>query len=218
MKNDDIKNDLISVFIQNQKNTFLIPVLASLIFLGARIYTYGFPVGNELYGFVVLVLLSLTAYISQFSVFKKAREGTLSLEKIEYTIFLNRVGYVLPFLIILFWPINTNFLFDHITGFAFILLSIGYCITLSTANQFIFKATLALYLACSLAVSFINFNTVDTPFVILGFVVFTVFAGFIGQKLHQSSRLLTIRNIELEQATKMAEKANCPTPYKGVQI
>ncbi len=209
MKSVETKQSLFSLFIQNQKNTFWIPAVTASIFIGLRFYTFGAPAGFELYGFVALLILSVLFYMNGFRILNNFEMYTSSkLKQLEVQIFVNKICYILPFVIILFWPIQTSYLFDHIIGYIFIILSIGFCITSCSSNHFILKATLALYLFFSLSIALINFNSIESPFIVSGILLFTVFAGLIGNKLYKSSELLVVRNEELVKATLMAQEAN----------
>ena len=209
MKNDRFWYDLISLHIKNQKNLFFIPIVSSAIFLFIKIYIYGTPDTNSVYGITALIAISIFFFARhRKSLNSKLETGCEFYKKFSRQSLINKFGYTIPWLIILFLPLKTDYVFDHVLGYVYVLMCMGYCIISNTANAYILYRYAALYFGFTCFIALLNANTIETPYIIFALSTFTFFAVFMGKQLNAVNEVLTIRNQELEQATTQAIEAS----------
>jgi signal transduction histidine kinase/CheY-like chemotaxis protein len=122
--------DMLLVYVNNHRATLPYQFIAVGIFLVLKHWMYG-PPGN-VFGYRALgyifefAVLALCLYLihRQYSIYQKitaAKDKTspADCKKFMTEICLNRLGYVVPWMILMFHPLQTQYLYEHILGYIF---------------------------------------------------------------------------------------------------
>ncbi|HPF79110.1 MAG TPA: hypothetical protein PLF01_07450, partial [Alphaproteobacteria bacterium] len=130
-----MRKDLLNIYIKNHLSVFYLPVFIIGLFLWLRFYLHGYPDQREIISGGILLGISVVFYIVQGFFFKKTLAVRDFKDNSYYSyvliIIINKIGYMLPWFMVLFWPYQTDYVFDHILGFVFVFLAIGAYVSLS---------------------------------------------------------------------------------------
>ena len=207
-----MKKELLYLYIQNHLAAFYIPPFIIAIFLWLKLYLYGYPEQPLNHLGAILILIAGIFYVRQRHVYKNIlKHQTLSTPLTGQQVFymvLNKIGYTAPFLAILFYPYQTGYIFDHLLGFVFVFLSIAAAAALSPPSFFMLIAEIAFQFLAACLILFLNWGSIEPPYILSGLILFTGYALFIGYKLHISARELVHKNIELAKTAAEAKQAN----------
>lgn len=207
-----MKKDLLQIYVKNHLSVFYLPVLVAIIFLWGRSYLNGYPPFEELKMAALLLGTSAIFFIRQRFLYNRILashdDEHQSESKFVLVLILNKLGYILPWLLIVFWPFKTDYVFDHILGFVFVFLSIGAYVALSTSHKKLFLFDIGVPVIAACIILFVNKGSIEIPYISSGLLLFTAYAVFIGNKLHKSSIDLVTTNAQLARAAAEAKDAN----------
>jgi len=207
-----MRKDLLNIYIKNHLSVFYLPVFIIGLFLWLRFYLHGYPDQREIISGGILLGISVVFYIVQGFFFKKTLAVRDFKDNSYYSyvliIIINKIGYMLPWFMVLFWPYQTDYVFDHILGFVFVFLAIGAYVSLSPSCMSLFLSDILLQALAANTILYINRGAIEIPYIFCGLVIFTLYAFLIGRKLNLSARELVEKNHQLTVVAAEARQAN----------
>ncbi len=207
-----MKADLLYIYIKNH----LIPVGAcffvAAIFLSLKIYLYGVPEFSLSIIFLMLLTCSFFMVLHQHRIYRevitKQNLSSADASKTIRLLSLYKVGYLLPWLLILFWPFRTEFVFDHLVGYIYVFCAVAVYMAISPACFSLFIVEIFLHLAVAAIITALNYNIQETAYVGAFIIIFGSYTIIAGRKLSNSTVQILKSKVELEKAVTVAKKAN----------
>lgn len=205
--------ELLYMYVKNNYTWLAAYLAAAGMLLSLKLTLYGLPKLTEL-GIYVLALLFCGAVLAaQLRFYRKIlyiKNGITDCnwKNTAVTIALNKTGYLLPWMFIMFWPLNSPFLYDHLVGYFYVFFAIALYASSSGAFYPLLVYDIVLHLAVIVLVTVLNFEVVESRYaggIIFAFAVFTLMSA---RKLSVSTRLIFESRKKMEKAVIAAEKAN----------
>ena len=208
-----MKAELFKIYIRNHRNkVHYFALIFFLAFLFFRIYLYGIPDTTETIIGLILILSTLLLFIRQQEHYKEILSDKRVLSRKEFerlviSIGLNKAGYIIPFLIILFWPLRAEFFYEHILGFIFVFCSIAFYTAASAVFFPLMLWDIGIFLLFTAIVVALNFHTQETPYAGLLILIFGAYTISVGRKIGSSAEDLVRSKAELHNVAMAANKA-----------
>jgi signal transduction histidine kinase/CheY-like chemotaxis protein/HPt (histidine-containing phosphotransfer) domain-containing protein len=205
------KTDLLTIYIQHSIIDSHYPTLLAIALVLLKLYLYEAPSTIEYFCAIGLGTLAVLFLQNQKELYRAIKGGDRSIEKkyksILLQIFVNKVGYNIPLLLMLYWPIYTDTVFTHIVGFTFTFGAISLYASTSSSYFRFFLADLSLQIIFAASILLLNYQSdtlliFGTALCLLSFV-----ATVVGWKLYQSSLEMIAKNNELARAVNTIKKA-----------
>ena len=206
-----MKKDLFHIYIRNHLSVFYLPILIAGIVLWLRFYLQGYPSEQEIKIGVTLLSVSAIFLFLERRFFKKIlavkdsdADSALPIVK---TVFL-KAFYMVPWLMVVFWPYQTDYMLDHILGFIFVFGAVGLYVAISSPYFVLFLTDVLFQVAAASVILFLNQDSIETNYIFSALVLFTLYALFIGRRLNKTSQELVDTNFKLVEAASEAKNAN----------
>lgn len=209
-----ISGDAFALYIQNHNTAlkFSAIIVCSLVLV--KIYLYGFPGSVR-----TLIIMTIFCGIGSFSVmnqlglYKKCLDEEYSSRAIVegdvfYRLILNKLGYTIPWLLYLFWPINAVYFYDHVLGFAFVFCIIAIYPSISAPAWPLFLWDVGIHVVIILFITIYHYNIQETPVAGLVIILFSFYTGVIAWKLNRTSYELFKKKVDLQLAMENAQHAH----------
>lgn len=207
-----INHDALALYIQNHDTALkLSPVIVFLIVL-VKFYLYGMETNYHAL-LMTSVLVGMGAFfvmkqLGLYKVFREKKDTSDIPVTMIYEIIINKVGYTLPWLLFLFWPVDTGLFYNHLLGFIFIFCVIAVYPSLSAAFWTLFLWDIGIHLAVALGITIYNFNVQETPIAGLIITLFSFYAVMTAWKLNKTSSELFQKKEDLQEAVEAAQHAH----------
>lgn len=209
-----ISGDAFALYIQNHNIALKFSAIIVCFLVLVKIYLYGFP-GSVRTLLVVSILCGIGSFfvINQLNLYKKCLDKEYSSrENVEvgvfYRLIMNKLGYTIPWLLYLFWPINAAYFYDHILGFAFVFCIIAIYPSISAPAWPLFLWDVGIHIVVILFITIYHYNIQETPIAGLVIIVFSFYTGVIAWKLNRTSYELFKKKADLQLAMENAQNAH----------
>ncbi|TAL29301.1 MAG: response regulator [Alphaproteobacteria bacterium] len=202
-----MKKELLAVYARNHFITLQAYAFIGALFLGLRIYMYGFPQDlRTLFtaeGSIVFCGLML---FRQRGVYKRILQNVNDIteqQRLQFMveITLNKLLYMTPWLFVLFMPMKAAILYDHVLGYFFVFCAASMYASASAPVTVLLVFDLGLLLAFTTIVTFLNLNIQESKFIGVVYGLFCGYSLYVARKIQQSS-------IALVNSTRQARQAN----------
>ncbi|TAL37999.1 MAG: response regulator [Alphaproteobacteria bacterium] len=228
-----MKKDLLILYAANHRGVLYNILTIAAIFLALRHHMYGAPEtgifslwkthdagffenllskpGLSYIEEIWLVLFCGLMLKRQRAVYARVMTGKF--KEAEYTslittICFNKLLYMIPWLYLMFMPLESQYIANHLLGFVFV-----FALTATTASAsapvmplLIFDIVMpALF---GIGVALLNFRIQEHPYAAAAVLVFAIYAVIIGHKIRQSTLQLIDSKIQMQQSAKRADDAN----------
>lgn len=179
------------------------------VLLALRCYFYGVPQKNT-----ELQLLSVLSFLGIFGFFKLQSVYRAILAKgTKYAHAIVQIMAVKPIfwgsiLALAFWPLQTDFLYDHLLGYAFVACALVLNVSVGAVFLPLFIWDLLVFTGFVSVVVFMNYGVQETAYLGMAVFVFALSTFLIGLRLNRSSQQLLRKSAEFNKAARAAARAN----------
>jgi signal transduction histidine kinase/CheY-like chemotaxis protein/HPt (histidine-containing phosphotransfer) domain-containing protein len=202
-----MKKELLAVYARNHFITLQAYAFIGALFLGLRIYMYGFPQDlRSLFTSEGAVIFCGLMLFRQRNVYKRILQKVNDIteeQRLQFIveIILNKILYMTPWLFVLFMPMKAIYLYDHVLGYFFVFCAASMYASASAPVTVLLVFDLGLLLAFTTVVTFLNLNIQETKFIGVVYGLFCGYSLYVARKIQQSS-------IALVNSTRQAQQAN----------
>ena len=207
-----IKRDLLRLYIGNHHTQLHYYAMVFVLLVLTRLYLYGTPRIIEIIAGLGLIFLCQMFFVRQQklygSVLKHKGDITSSeFDQILTSIAINKAGYMLPFLVLMFWPLHSTFFFEHILGYVVVFCTIAFYTSASAVYFPLMIWDVGMLLAFTVFIVALNFSTQETPYAGAIILAFGAYTFGIGRKINRSAIALVNSKEELKKTALAAIKA-----------
>lgn len=207
--------DYLIVYATNQ----LIPVYALaplvLFFMAAKVYMYTYrmdPMDFLLYeALMVAPLLLMTLQRQLYRRIVSWKDYPLpdaEAKMLMLRIAVTKAAYMLPWLYLLFYPVYSPYVYDHLLGYLFVFFAASVYASASAALMPLFIFDVGLQLAFAGWVTWVNRGIQETPYIGGGIALCCLVFLYIGSKFHRSQVELIQSRAESDRNARQAQDAN----------
>ena len=223
MKNDarermggktEVHEELLRLYIRNHRSSVFSYIFVCLPFIYLKFRFYpGATILDKSFLFSLFLLLCSLFFVAnqQFiyrRVFENQNDPSDDVHRIVLELCLNKALYILPWLYFLFQPLQSNYVFSHLPGYAFVFCAISSYVSASSQFFRVFLWDLFLTVGTSLFVVFLHFHVQETPYIGIILLMAMLGALITGWRIHQSAVELILKKMQLENAVQAAEQAS----------
>ena len=145
----------------------------------------------------------------QFRSFLKAERLTAAdTSEIKMAVVLGKTIYMSAWLVFLFYPLKSPFLYDHLVGFAFVVAAISSYSSISAVYYPLFIFDVGLLLVFAGFITALNFNVQETRWMGGAVIVFGIHNLFTGRILSRTTANLFQSQTQMAKSMRMADTAN----------
>jgi signal transduction histidine kinase/CheY-like chemotaxis protein len=209
-----LEKDQLLVYANNHLTSVYYQVGVAGFFLVLRHTMNGMPHGFAAW-FVEIAALAISPYmlLRQMILYRKITAAGDRMKLAECQAYVpqigaNRLAYLLPWLTLMFWPIQTEYLYQHTTGYLFVFAVLAAYATASAAVPELFFIDVGTPAVFGLCVSFANWHVQETQGAALAVVFFGIYALLLGRTIRQSTAQLITTKYQLKKAAHVAAEAN----------
>lgn len=207
--------DYLLVYAQNQLAPLPFYVAVVMGFLIGKLYMTGAsasPMQVLMYEALLLLplvsLVLLRRYYRQILSWKDYPMPDREAQNIMVRIAVHKLFYMVPWLVLLFFPLQIRFLYDHLLGFAFVFAAMSVYASASAVLLPMLIFDIGLQMGFAGFVTWLNRDIQETPYVGGVLAIFAVFTLYLGIKFHQSQVDLIRSRQQSDQNAKNAQHAN----------
>ena len=204
---DFFNKDQLLIYVNNHRATSTYQFLVIGAFVALKHNMYGRPDGLTGWVFELAVIpLCLFLLYREKLIYRKVLAGKDQLTPASCASFvseicLNKLAYMIPWLLLLFIPLQTGYLFQHLLGYIFVFSVIAAYASASAASLPLLLFDIGLPTCFALAVTLMNIHIQETGYVGIAIVIFTIYAFAIASTIRGSL-------IKLIDTTRRADEAN----------
>ena len=207
-----MNRDLFLLYIHSNRVGVLYFSVVTFIFIYARFTLKAVPATTSIVIASVFLVIALLFLIKQQTLYKETIQdqeisGPMLRKRVTH-IALNKLGYMIPWLTILCWPLNSPFLNDHLVGYAFIFCALSLYAATSASFMPLFLWDLAIQVVFATLMVVLNHNIEEIFYVSIILTLSFCFSLFLGFRTNQASKELVVRKHLLENAKKKAESVS----------
>jgi len=206
-----IKEQL-NIYVTNNKTSLILIIFLSFVFLTIKVRFTNFSTTELLVvgsGLIVVSAGSGFALWDKFNTllstdrsdFARIRRNILQIGALK-------LGFVLPGLLALFWPLQSSYLIDHAAGYIFVFFALIVITTASPSYLPLFFWDVGIYLSFSLILMGLNLGLPGTLYVGYFLVFFIFYAVVSGRIINKTTTELIRKSHALEIIATEAEAAS----------
>ena len=204
-----MKLELLKIYARNHLTSVLYLMALLVTIVALRVYFYGVTEENENY--IALFFCATTViicFLKQQAVYKQILKQKIWRTRPVIQVAFTKLGFLIPLLLMAFWPLHTAYLYDHLLGYAFVACALALNVSLGAVFLPLFLWDVAIYLIFSGLIVYINYDVQETPYVGTSLFVCAFFSIVIGFRINRSAFELVKKTGQLNRAAKAAAKAN----------
>ncbi len=208
-----MKKDLLVIYARNQSGPLVNQIIAIAGFLIVKYKLYGLPQAPTdamkdagILLFCMVMMLRLRDLYRKIVANTALKEDDVPglLSEIRFT----KILYLLPWLYLLFSPLQSAFLYDHLLGYGFVFAVTAVYASSSAPMLSMLLFDIGLLAAVALGVTFVNRDVQETSYLGAGVLLFAIFAFAIGNKIRLSTMQLVDSRQKAALSAKKADDAN----------
>lgn len=209
-----MNKDLLYIYIKANRISFLYYLFIAFVFIYGRLSVQPeYPVILLAAGATLLAISSFFMFRQQRLYQRILRDRSLTdanIDQFMVKIALNKACYILPWLIVLFYPFQTAEFTNHILGYIFVCSAIALYASTSSASfrLFLWDAGIPALFAAAITASNYYGAATYTYYISIMLILLFAFALLIGRKINQSSVELVRKKYQLEEAMAKAAEAS----------
>ncbi|MEZ0224392.1 MAG: ATP-binding protein [Alphaproteobacteria bacterium] len=229
-----MKKDQLILYAANHRGVLYNILTVAAIFLALRHHMYGWP---EVVAFTtwrphdglslpeILLTKASLSYIEEIWLLifcalmlkrQRAVYARIITEKFKeaestrliVTICFNKVLYLLPWLFLMFMPLQSGLIYTHLVGFVFVFALTAATASASAPVMPLLIFDIGMPALFAVAVAIMNHNVQEHAYIGAAVIVFCVYVFIIGRKIRQSTLQLIDSKIQMQQSAKRADEAN----------
>lgn len=207
-----MERDLIKIYIRNQLIPFSVYLFIAAGFIALKLYMYGFY--DKVLDFILPgVLLWAFTLIEGL---RKDYSGTLSEKdgtarnwtKTVWGIATKKAAYMIPWLAVLFWPLQSPYLYDSLPGYAFVFCAMAAYASSSGAYFPLYLWDVGIPLLFALGITALNFNVQGTQYICGMLLIFGIYTLISARNMRLSMMQLVKNRRALQKMAIQAAQAN----------
>lgn len=187
-----MNRDTLLIYVNNHRATLSYQFVAVGIFLVLKHWMYGPPsaVTGWVFEFAVLALCLFLLH-RQYGIYQKiiaAKDKTAlaDCKSFMMEICFNRLAYMMPWMILLFQPLQTKYLYAHVLGYIFTFSVIAAYASASAAVLPLLVFDLGVPACFAAAISLLNWAVQESIYVGTAVLIFTLYAFLIAKTIRVS--------------------------------
>ncbi|MEZ0225843.1 MAG: ATP-binding protein [Alphaproteobacteria bacterium] len=202
-----MKKELLAVYARNHFITLQAYAFIGALFLGLRIYMYGFPQDlRTLFTSEGAIIFCGIMLFRQRGVYKRILRNVEEItekQRVQFMaeIILHKFLYMVPWLVVVFMPMKSTILYDHVLGYFFVFCAASMYASASAPVMTLLLFDVGLLFAFTAVVTYLNMGIQETPFIGVVYGLFCGYSFYVARKIQQSS-------IALVNSTRQARQAN----------
>jgi len=205
-------SDLVKIYTRNQLVPFSVYVFVAAGFLALKLYMYGFDDRYFLFVLPGVLIWGFTRIESLRKLYSAAVSEKESAEqnwrKIVVRIACDKAAYMIPWLIILFWPFETTYLYDLLPGYGFVFCAMAAYATASSPYFPLYLWDAGIPLLFALGVTALNSHVQGTPYIAAVLLMFGIYTLISARNIRQSMQQLVKNRRALQKMAARAAQAN----------
>ncbi|HYD18544.1 MAG TPA: ATP-binding protein [Patescibacteria group bacterium] len=182
------------------------------IFVAARYKMYPAPVGeNGILWEVGTLLFCLMAFLRQHGIYREILETKIRDADIPgymFSICFTKLLYLLPWLLMLFWPLQGEYFYDDLLGYVFVICVVATYGSSSAPVPALLIFDIALPTALAGLVVYLNWEVQETRYAGTAVLLFCLYVFTIGRKMLASTRELIESKRQASLNARRADEAN----------
>lgn len=204
--------EFLKSYIRNHSVGVLYYMAVAVAFLFGRVHLYGMPDVEPLAAGMIALMAAWVLILRKREIFneilKSKTPGRRILHMKIAEIACLKVMYMGIWLLVLFWPMHSPFMYEHLLGYFFIFCAIALYTSASAVFLPLFILDIGFQLAFAIGITVLNSDIQETKFVGILILVFGAFAVSAGLKIRKFAVELVGKRQALEAAVKRADQAN----------
>ena len=211
------------MYAANHKGSLYIQLIVAVIFILLKHQINGFPdFPREIFVYLMelgVVGLGLVMVLRQISIYQTVLDKGESMKPAECNkaitdIAVNKLLYMVPWLAMLFYPFQVNYLAFHLAGYIFVYSVIAAYSSASAALFPLLVLDVGIPASFALAMAALNWNhpvpdqAVIAHYAALGVVAMTAYSFIVAHSMRKTTTTLIQTKYALKKAARSAEEAN----------
>jgi signal transduction histidine kinase/DNA-binding response OmpR family regulator len=202
-----INRDQLAIYATNHRGSLYIQLFTAAAFLLLKHKLYGLPVGVFAWAMEgCIVALCLFMLFQQIGLYKKILAQGRKLRDVDVAHYMNQICinkliYMIPWLALLFQPLQVQYVYPHLLGYVFIFVVTATYASASAAMLPLLAFDVGIPALFGIAVAGANWHLIEVQYIAGGIFVVVCYAFIISNNLRKS----TMRLIE---ARRTADEAN----------
>ena len=212
-----MKKEQLVMYASNHAGSLYNNLFMATLFLAVKYKLYALPADSKHFMLEgTLLIVSLFMFLRQRDMYKgilKRKLKDADCPRLIWTIAFNKLLYMLPWLFVLFTPLQSVYFYDHMVGFAFIFCVIATYGSASAPVPFLLFFDIALPVAFAGFVTFLDWQVQDwkvqeTPYCAAAILFFSVYVLSVGRKMLKSTLELVDSKHQMALSARRADDAN----------
>lgn len=212
-----MKKEQLVMYASNHAGSLYNNLFMATLFLVAKYKLYTLPADSKQFMMEgVLIIISLFMFLRQRDIYSnilKSKIKDADCPRLIWTIAFNKMLYMLPWLYILFTPLQSLYFYDHMVGFAFIFCVTATYGSASAPVPFLLLFDIALPVAFAGFVTFLDSQVQDwkvqeTPYCAAALLFFSIYVFSVGRKMLKSTLELVDSKHQMALSARRADDAN----------
>lgn len=210
-----MNNDLLKVYAQSHLRPAYNYFLSIAVFVSAKIYTTpaaaaSFNLALTLLFLALAASIGMLALANERRIYREILAGKQDFEgkSLFGVLAVSKALYVFPWLIFLFWPLQSDFIFYHLVGYFFIFCAIAAYGTASSSFYPLFLFDVGLQICFVLGITLLNHDVQETKYIGWAVAIFGAYILLNGYKTSQATKELVESRRMIGESAALAEKAH----------
>lgn len=209
---DAVTKEQLVMYARNHRGSLINNFLMAGVFLAGKYKMYGLPQGeNALMTEIGILVFCLMAFLRQHNIYREILETKFRDAEIRgylFSICFTKVMYLIPWLLLLFWPLQGEFFYDDLLGYIFVICVVATYGSSSAPVPFLLFFDIAIPALVAATVVYFNWNVQETRYAGPAVLFFCVYVFSIGRKMLASTRELIESKKQASVSARRADEAN----------
>ena len=200
------------MYARNHRGSLFNNFLMAGVFLAAKYKMY--PARTDANGIMTeigLLVFCALAFLRQHTIYREILETKFRDSEIRGYIFslcFTKLMYLVPWLLLLFWPLQGEFFYDDLLGYIFVICVVSTYGSSSAPVPFLLTFDIAIPALMAGTVVYLNWNVQETKYAGPAVLFFCVYVLSIGRKMLASTLQLIDSKRQASLNAKRADDAN----------
>lgn len=200
------------MYARNHRGSLINNFLMAGVFLAGKYKMYGPPQGENGYLIEIGVLMfCLMSFLRQHNIYREILETKFRDAEIRgylFSICFTKLMYLVPWLLLLFWPLQGQFFYDDLLGYIFVICVVATYGSSSAPVPFLLFFDIAIPALVASAVVYFNWNVQETRYAGPAVLFFCLYVFSIGRKMLASTKELIESKKQASLNARRADDAN----------
>ena len=200
------------MYARNHRGSLVNNFLMAGVFLTGKHKMYGVPQeANSILVEIGLLVFCLMAFLRQHNIYREILETKFRDSEIRgyiFSICFTKVMYLVPWLLLLFWPLQGQFFYDDLLGYIFVICVVATYGSSSAPVPFLLFFDIAIPMAVAGLVVYLNWNVQETRYAGPAVLFFCFYVFSIGRKMLASTLQLIESKKQAGLNARRADDAN----------